>query len=61
MDKDQRSEGAKILRFPTGETVRLSQRRKAAAASPAPAENHFEIDAWYHQAAMDDIRDPAKH
>lgn len=59
MDKELRPEGATILRFPVRDAGRLSQRTRSAP-QPASTDAGFDIDAWYHQGAVDEVRDTAK-
>lgn len=60
MDKELRPEGATILRFPLRDAGRLALRARLTVQLPTSPDTGFDIDAWYHQGAIDEVRDTAK-
>jgi hypothetical protein len=61
MQTDQQSRSAVILAFPTAarrSALILGNKAKFAAEIAALPKEHADIDAWYHQAAIDDADTP---
>lgn len=60
MQTSQQSRSAVILALPTAArrpALNLSNKAKFAAELAALRDDHLDIDAWYHQAAIDGEED----